>query len=148
MGAMPQRCIERHGQSGPWRCFFLEHLLPTIAQTMPVFVLQPRFDSSNVRLHDWRDCMGAYGLEVERRLKLNESTKAPVGVFLDACFHHGRKWSEIEIGDVSQPQAFEKFMIAAEAWHIGATANDFEVTWMRQDFVLQELPCKQCCLRS
>lgn len=147
MGAIPGRCLERHGHAEPWRCFFLEHLLPVLAESTPVFVLQSRFDSSNVKALHWKGCLGAFGAEVERRLLLPGHTKAPVGVFLDACFHHGMRWSEIGIDGSTQPQAFEEFMFAAEAWH-ARTGKRFQSMWLQQHFVPTELPCRECCLPS
>merc|ERR1712196_400953 len=61
--AIPESCLKLHVQTGAWRCFFLEHLLPAIAETTPVFVLQPRFDSSNIRELDWAS-LESFGNEV------------------------------------------------------------------------------------
>merc|ERR1712139_193764 len=141
-----------------------EHLLPVIAETMPVFVLQSRFDSSNVRNLGWTD-IEFFGSEVERRLATAEDDlrddraedeRAPFGIFLDACFHHCMKWdSPISIDGSSQPVAFSKFMSAVEEWNVSrstnSTGNASNATvpkriWLQQDYGAVNLPCKDCCI--
>jgi hypothetical protein len=46
-GAVPEACAKHFGIAH-WRCMFLEHLLPWVAHSVPVFVFQSRFDTSNL----------------------------------------------------------------------------------------------------
>lgn len=163
--SIPERCIEIHSHAGAWRCFFLEHLLPVVAETIPVFVLQSRFDSSNIMDLEWTGIEG-FGNEVAKRLSLAESfvrepkkgRRPPIGLYLDACFHHCMKWdSNIRISGQTQPEAFAKFMHAAEKWHarrthkggFGNKEPDHGTVklWLQQDYSnAGDLPCKDCCV--
>eukprot|EP00927_Polykrikos_kofoidii_P032667 TRINITY_DN27760_c0_g1_i1.p1 TRINITY_DN27760_c0_g1~~TRINITY_DN27760_c0_g1_i1.p1 ORF type:complete len:572 (-),score=70.53 TRINITY_DN27760_c0_g1_i1:303-1808(-) len=47
-GVVFEACLGHH-RSAPWRCVFLEHLLPFVSHSFPTFVLQSRVDTSNIR---------------------------------------------------------------------------------------------------
>jgi len=156
-GAVPQACLEAHASSGAWRCFFVEHLLPVVTKQSPVFILQSRFDSSNARHLQW-DGLERFGKEVSRRLETTRSHgahsqgRAPVGLFLDACFHHCMKWSEISIGGAAQPEAFASFMGIVSRWRHARHSStseegdtNFSQIWLRQVYDSGRLPCKECC---
>jgi len=104
-GALPAECFRFHA-SAPWRCFFLEFLLPFVK--VPAFVLQSRFDSSNVRSIDSRKGLEALGAGLEWRV--TEALKGGPqrhGFFLDSCFHHCMDWGQIVAADgKTQPEAF------------------------------------------
>jgi len=107
---VPRACLEAHADA-PWRCFFLEHLLPHMQ--VPAFVLQSRYDSSNVRDVAEAEGLAALGDGVAWRLDQALSHRREFhGVFLDSCFHHCMSWGQLAAGSghggrgATQPEAF------------------------------------------
>lgn len=95
-GALPADCLAAHADA-PWRCIFLEHLLPFVH--MPAFVLQSRFDSSNVK--DVEASAGLQELGEAVTWRLDNALAQPEtahGLFLDSCFHHCMNWGQIVAG--------------------------------------------------
>eukprot|EP00931_Biecheleriopsis_adriatica_P059201 TRINITY_DN35389_c0_g1_i1.p1 TRINITY_DN35389_c0_g1~~TRINITY_DN35389_c0_g1_i1.p1 ORF type:complete len:631 (-),score=137.02 TRINITY_DN35389_c0_g1_i1:64-1956(-) len=109
-GALPASCLRSHSEE-PWRCLFLEHLLPFVE--VPCFVLQSRFDSSLIRSLEPGQGIELVGDAIAWRLHaaLNRS-EADHALFLDSCFHHCRSWGEISgrlsslASEQTQPEAF------------------------------------------
>jgi len=108
-GSMPADCLLHH-QDAPWRCAFLEHLLPFVA--VPSFVLQSRFDASNVREAEDGASLRKLGEATSWRLDAALAARPGVhGLFLDSCFHHCMSWGQIAAGALgedgpTQPEAF------------------------------------------
>merc|ERR1712137_601007 len=104
-GAIPSSCLSHH-QEAPWRCIFLEYLLPFVQ--VPAFVLQSRFDASNVREMQSNTGLAHLGRGIATRLELAlKASTSPHAVFLDSCFHHCMSWGQIRAENgVSQPEAF------------------------------------------
>lgn len=152
-GVMPDGCAAKFGDDH-WHCMFLEHLVPVVAQTVPLFVLQSRFDTSNFKSlpldssQAWQP-IEHFGIEVSRRLHhAAVSSPAPVGYFLDACLHHCMKWNDIVIENVTSAVAFAKFLDVAKNWHEGRREYT-DNTILRglhfaQVYNTDELPCGQC----
>jgi len=130
-----------------------------ISKHIPVFVLQSRFDSSNIRRLQWGGIRD-FGHEVTRRLNASEGQfvssrrsddMVPQGLFLDACFHHCMKWSEISIDGISAPVAFSAFMRTAEEWHDGRQTKSglgAQEYWLQQVYDEMNLPCTDCCVSA
>merc|ERR1711865_1100219 len=88
--------------------------------------------------------------EANLKHEKDDADRAPMGLFLDACFHHCMKWDAgISINGTNQPAAFANFMGAAEQWYAGrgreANRNSSRI-WLQQDYSAVDLPCKDCCI--
>lgn len=109
-GAVPQDCLRAH-PGAAWRCYFLEHLLPFVS--VPAFVAQSRFDSSNVEDRGVEDGLEALSDAMAWRLDVAAHQGSEHhALFLDSCFHHCMSWGQIHAGPggetsgPTQPEAF------------------------------------------
>jgi len=123
-GVVPTVCLERH-PGNAWRCLFLEYLLPFVG--VPAFVLQSRFDSSNVRGLGDPAGLEALGVGIAWRLEAALEAHSQHGLFLDSCFHHCMTWGDIkDEAGLSQPAAFLAWWQRARA--LAATGGAAQVS--------------------
>mmetsp|Transcript_22752 Transcript_22752/g.72023 ORF Transcript_22752/g.72023 Transcript_22752/m.72023 type:complete len:649 (-) Transcript_22752:46-1992(-) len=130
-GALPPPCVARYAGAA-WKCMFLEHLLPVME--VPAFILQSRFDSSNVRGIDNASSLEAFGASVAWRMaRALEESDGRHALFLDSCFHHCMSWGGIfakslaalHEAPVAQPAAFAAWWHHQRArWYSGARGQD------------------------
>merc|ERR1712232_347554 len=116
--AVPEACLASH-KAEPWRCVFLEHLLPLVADRFPTFILQSRFDPSNIRSLVDPTSVLAFGDTVETRLRravaLVDNASFPPGFFLDSCFHHCMRWAELTIDGETPATLFASWFASVRA---------------------------------
>jgi len=142
---------------GPWRCMFAAQ--SGLYLPMPVFMLQPKFDSwqigSELGTDDAAE-VNAYGAALERDLMI--TLQAPrserltglqrgSGVFLDSQKHHTAMpqwdgcdpWKRVKINGVAMNTAVEKWL--ASMMMVQPLGKDDDMSWVSDE----PYECSTCC---